>query len=119
MFRLICCSLIQCLFLALGQVFLKFALAKTGEFAWTWKFFRNCFTNWWFPASGLAMMAASVIWFYVLKRYDLSLAYPLISFSYVFGALAAVFIFHETVSPTRWIGILFIMIGVAFLSRPV
>jgi undecaprenyl phosphate-alpha-L-ara4N flippase subunit ArnE len=118
MLKLICCSVIQCAFLAAGQVFLKFALAKFGKFSWTWTFFREILTNWWFPASGLSMIAASAIWFYILKHHDLSLAYPLLSISYIFGTLAAIFIFHETVSATRWIGVLLIMLGVAFLAKP-
>jgi undecaprenyl phosphate-alpha-L-ara4N flippase subunit ArnE len=103
--------------LALGQVFLKLGLEKTERFTWTWKFFRDFFTNWCLPASGLSMIAASIIWFYILKHHDLSLAYPLISFSYIFGTLAAIFIFHETVPLTRWVGVLLIMLGVAFLAR--
>jgi undecaprenyl phosphate-alpha-L-ara4N flippase subunit ArnE len=67
--------------------------------------------------SGLSMVSATILWFYILKNNELSLAYPLISISYIFGALAAVFIFHETIPFTRWIGILFIMIGVAFLAK--
>ena len=118
MFKLIGCTVIQCLFLASGQVFLKLGLEKTGKFAWTWAFLRDFFTNGWLLVSGLSMVAASVVWFYILKHHDLSLAYPLISISYIFGTLAAVFIFHETVPLTRWIGVLFIMIGVAFLTRP-
>ena len=117
MLKLICGSIIQCAFLAAGQVFLKLGLNKTGAFSWTWAFFRDFFTNWWLLSSGLSMAAASIVWFYILKHNDLSLAYPLISISYIFGTLAAVFIFHETVPATRWIGILFIMIGIAFLTR--
>ena len=63
------------------------------------------------------MVAATILWFYILKHNDLSLVYPLISISYIFGTIAAVFIFHETVSPMRWFGVLFIMIGVAFLAK--
>jgi undecaprenyl phosphate-alpha-L-ara4N flippase subunit ArnE len=118
MLKLICCSIVQCAFLAAGQVFLKFALEKLMKFSWTWTFFRDFFTNWWFSASGLSMVAASAVWFYILKHNDLSLAYPLLSISYIFGTLAAIFIFHETVPTTRWIGVLFIMIGVAFLTKP-
>ncbi|MDR1098270.1 MAG: EamA family transporter [Tannerella sp.] len=118
MFKLICCAAVQCLFLASGQVFLKFGLEKAGKFTWTWTFFRDFLTNPWMLASGLSMVAASVIWFYILKHHDLSLAYPLVSISYIFGTLAAVYIFHETVPLTRWVGVLFIMIGVAFLTRP-
>ena len=117
MLKVLCGSLIQCAFLAAGQVFLKFGLEKIEKFSWTLKFFRDFFTNWWLLASGLSMAAASVVWFYLLKHNDLSLVYPLISMSYIFGTLAAIYFFHETVSPVRWLGVLFIMIGVAFLVR--
>ncbi|MDR1525004.1 MAG: EamA family transporter [Tannerella sp.] len=117
MLKLICASIIQCTFLAAGQVFLKIGLEKFEKFSWTWTFVRDFLTNWWILASGLSMVAASIIWFYILKHNDLSLVYPLISISYIFGTLAAVFIFHETVPPTRWIGVLLIMIGVAFLTK--
>ena len=63
------------------------------------------------------MVAATIIWFYLLKNNDLSLAYPLISIGYVFAALAAVFFLHETIPLTRWICILFIMIDVLLLTR--
>ena len=117
MLKLICLSLIQCSFLALGQVLLKFGLSRTGPFSWTLKYFRDVFTNWWLVGSGLSMIAATILWFYILKHNDLSLAYPLISISYIFGTLAAVFIFHETVPLTRWIGVCLIMLGVAFLAK--
>jgi len=117
MFKLLCCSLIQCSFLAIGQVLLKMGLGKTGPFSWTLSYFRDVFTNWWLVGSGLSMIVATILWFYILKHNDLSLAYPLISISYVFGTLAAVFIFHETVPLTRWIGVFLIMVGVAFLAK--
>jgi len=118
MLKLICCSLVQCAFLASGQVFLKLALEKMDKFSWTWQFFRAAACNWQLAASGLSMVVASLLWFYILKYNDLSLAYPLISFSYIFGTLAAIFIFHEVVPVTRWIGVLLIMVGVAFLTKP-
>jgi drug/metabolite transporter (DMT)-like permease len=31
--------------------------------------------------------------------------------------LASIFILHETVPLARWVGVLFIMVGVAFLAR--
>jgi undecaprenyl phosphate-alpha-L-ara4N flippase subunit ArnE len=106
------------MFLAGGQVFLKFAMQRLGKFEWSWAFFRDLLTNWQFGASGISMATASLLWFYIIKHYELSVAYPLISISYIFGALAAVFIFHETVPMTRWIGIVLIMVGVAFLTKP-
>jgi len=117
MFKLICLSLLQCAFLASGQVFLKFAMQRMDKFSWTWKFFGALMVNWPLLASGLSMVAASLIWFHIIKHNDLSLVYPMISLSYIFGTVAAVFIFHETVPLVRWLGVLFIMIGVAFLAK--
>ncbi len=92
-------------------------MAEIGTFSWTWKFFRQAMFSWQLLASGLSMVAASFIWFYILKHYELSLAYPLISISYIFGTLAAIFFFHETVPFTRWMGVLLIMGGVVLLTR--
>jgi len=105
------------MFLATGNVLLKIGLEKAGAFSWTWKFFRDFFANWCMVGSGLSMVAATIIWFYILKNNELSLAYPLISISYIFATLAAVLVFHETVPLTRWIGVLLIMVGVAFLAK--
>jgi undecaprenyl phosphate-alpha-L-ara4N flippase subunit ArnE len=107
------------MFLAGGQVFLKFAFARMDEFSWTWKYFSALFTNWQLAASGVSMLMASFIWFYIIKHYELSLAYPLTSMSYIFGTLAAMLIFNESVPVMRWVGVVFIMIGVAFLSKSV
>jgi len=93
------------------------AMLRMDKFSWTWKFFRELFANWQLLASGLSMGAASLLWFWIIKNHPLSIAYPLISISYIFGAIAALLIFHESIPPTRWIGIIFIMIGVAFLAK--
>jgi undecaprenyl phosphate-alpha-L-ara4N flippase subunit ArnE len=116
MLKLIFCSLLQCTILTAGQIFLKFALIRMGQFSLTWEFFKRLLINWQLLCSGLCMLFASLVWFYILKHYELSLAYPLISMSYVFGTLAAIFIFHETIPLMRWLGIFFIILGVIFLT---
>jgi undecaprenyl phosphate-alpha-L-ara4N flippase subunit ArnE len=45
------------------------------------------------------------------------MAYPMVSLSYVFGMLAALFVFHEDVSLVRWAGIFFIMLGCILIAR--
>jgi len=106
------------MFLAGAQVLLKLALERMDKFSWTSKFFQDLFVNWYLLASGISALTATLLWTYILKHYELSLAYPLTSISYIFGMLAAIFIFHEAVPTLRWVGVLFIMIGVAFLTRP-
>ncbi|MDR1865457.1 MAG: EamA family transporter [Bacteroidales bacterium] len=117
MLKLVLFSTVQSLFLALTQVFLKFGLERMSPFGFNWRFFKSALFNLPFAASGICVAAASLIWFYIVKHFELSVAYPMISISYVFGMLASVFIFHEQVSVLRWIGVGFIMTGVVFLTK--
>lgn len=70
-----------------------------------------------FIMTGLFLyVVATVVWFVVLSRADLSFAYPLQSTAYVVGMLAAWLILKEVIPVTRWIGVLIIMVGVAVVS---
>lgn len=67
--------------------------------------------------TGLALyVLATIVWFYVLSRADLSYAYPLQSLAYVLGVIAAWLIFKEVIPPTRWLGVFIIIIGVGVVS---
>ena len=67
--------------------------------------------------SGLAAYGlAMVIWLAVLAEADLSFAYPMLSLGYVFIALFSWLLFHEHVSPIRWLGIIIICFGVYLVS---
>ncbi|MBR6345798.1 MAG: EamA family transporter [Bacteroidales bacterium] len=117
MIRLIVLSLLQSFFLAGGQVFLKMGLEKSGDFQWKWSFFRSQLTNWPFLWCGISFVIATVLWMYILKKYPFSLAYPLTCICYIFGTLAAIFVFHENVSIVQWIGVILIMAGCALIVR--
>ena len=54
---------------------------------------------------------------YIVKHFAFHQAFPMVSLSYVMGMLAAVFIFHEEVPFTRWIGLAFILVGVALITK--
>ena len=117
MIRLIFLAIIQSVLLCSGQVFLKLALQKMGTFAWKWSFFGSQLTNWWWLGCGVLYGGAAVLWMHILKNFPFSRAYPLVSLSYVFGMIAAVLVFHETVPATRWIGVLLIMAGCYFVAQ--
>ena len=116
-YRLLLISVIQCLLLCGGQVLLKFALKVMGNFSWNMSFFVSQLTNWWWLGCGLCYGAATVLWMYIIKNFPFSMAYPMISMSYVFGMLAAMFIFHETIPLTRWIGVALIMLGCILVAK--
>lgn len=117
MWKIISLAIFQSAFLAGGQVFLKFALAKMKHFGWTWEFWGSLLLNWQFAACGIFFLAASLLWMFMLKHYPLSIAYPLGSLSYVFGIIAAIVFFHEDVSLTRWIGVGLIMAGCCLIAK--
>ena len=114
---LIILAIIQSLLLAGGQVLLKFALARMLPFSMSWDFWKSVFANWQFAACGLCYGAGSILWFYIVKNYPVSMAYPLVSLSYVFGMIAAIVFFNETVDLMKWIGVLLIMAGCYFIAR--
>ncbi len=109
-------ALLQSALLALGQVLLKFALGRMAPVGWTATFVKSVLLNWQFALCGITFAAAGVLWMYIVKHFPLSMAYPMVSLSYVFGMIAAIVFFHETVDITKWIGVLLIMAGCTLIS---
>lgn len=117
MWRVVFLSIIQSSLLAGGQVLLKFALQKMPAFAWTRVFWGSVLLNWQFACSGLLFGSSSILWMYIIKHYPLSVAYPMISLSYIFGLLSAMIFFHESVSVTKWLGVSFIILGCCIVAK--
>ena len=69
-------------------------------------------------AGGVACYVVSlVVWIMGLSRVPVSVAYPMLSLGYVINAVAAHYIFGESVSVTKWLGIGFIILGVWLVAR--
>ena len=117
MIKVIILTLFQCFLLASGQVCFKFAVEKIDGFRWSWIYFADLLSNWWLLASGVCLISATILWGFILKHFAFSVAYPITAFAYVFGMLAAVFIFNESVPFTRWIGVGLIVLGVFFIAK--
>ena len=68
---------------------------------------------------GMFCYAFSLIaWVMALSRVPVSIAYPMLSIGYIVTAIAAYFLFGESLGFARWLGIGFIVIGVWLISRP-
>ena len=117
MYKLILISIVQSTFLVAGQTFLKFALAKVDTMGFTWHCVKQLFWNLPFVLCGACMGVATVLWFYILRHFPFSAAYPLISISYVIGTFVSLFIFHENIPPIRYAGIALIIIGVILIVQ--
>ena len=117
MWRLLILVCIQTAFLSGGQVLLKLAMAQLPKFSWSGSYFRAVLTDWWLLACGVSFGAATVLWLYILKHFPFSQAYPLTALGYIFGMVAAIVVFGESVPLTRWIGVVLIVAGCMFIMR--
>lgn len=115
--RLIPLAVLQSLVLTMGQVLLKIALCKMLPFSWSTSFWKSVFFNWQFALCGICFALASVLWMYIIKHFPLSVSYPMVSLSYIFGMLAAILIFHESVDWTKWIGVFLIISGCILIAK--
>ena len=67
---------------------------------------------------GVACYVVSlIVWIMGLSRVDVSIAYPMLSIGYVLNALAAWYLFGESVSAQKLVGIGFIVAGVYLVAR--
>lgn len=117
MYRLLILVTIQTVFLSGGQVLLKLSMASLPKFSLTWEYFKALLTDWWLLACGMSFCVATVLWLYILKCFPFSQAYPLTALGYVFGLLAAIVVFRESVCFTQWLGVVLIVIGCFFIMK--
>ena len=105
---------------AIHFFFKKSALAET-EFSVVGlgsaiAFLKAVFSSPFLWAGLLTAATVFIIWSTILSKIDLSVAVPIASFSYILVPVVSVIFLHEQISALRWAGILFILMGVIFVS---
>ena len=69
-------------------------------------------------AVGILLYAISALfWLVVLSRTSLSVAYPMVAAGYIVVVLYSKFVFNENVKAIAWVGLVFIVIGVAITAQ--
>ena len=63
------------------------------------------------------IFGGSLFWLVVLSKWNLSLAYPLLSLSYIASLFIGAFFLHETVTPVRLAGVLVVVAGVYLITK--
>jgi drug/metabolite transporter (DMT)-like permease len=67
---------------------------------------------------GFALIfGGSLFWLVVLSKWNLSLAYPLLSLSYIASLVIGAMFLNETVTPLRVAGVLVIVAGVVLVTK--
>lgn len=64
----------------------------------------------------LSVFALFCLWITILSKIDLSVAVPVASFSYITIPLISIIFLGEKIPFLRWLGITFILLGVALVS---
>lgn len=106
---------------AAAQLFLKAGTMRIGEFAFSAE---NIIPVGWqlatqpFIVAGVGCYAISlVVWIMGLSRVPVSIAYPMLSIGYIVSAIAAWYLFGESLGPQKLFGIGFIIIGVTLVAK--
>ena len=106
---------------AAAQLFLKAGTLRIGEFAFSadnivpigWQLATQPFI-----VAGVGCYVISlVVWIMGLSRVPVSIAYPMLSIGYIVSAIAAWYLFGESLTAQKMIGIGFIVIGVYLVAR--
>ena len=63
------------------------------------------------------LVISLVVWIMGLSRVEVSVAYPLLSIGYLINAVAAWYLFGESLSALRLTGIGFIIVGVFLVAQ--
>jgi multidrug transporter EmrE-like cation transporter len=106
---------------AFGQIFLKKGMLQVGGFAirntnMLHKFI-EIFLNPWVLTGFVFYFLSSLLWLIAISRIQLSIAYPMLSISYILVLVASWFLFNEPVTLVRWSGVAVICAGVYLISR--
>lgn len=59
---------------------------------------------------------ATILWMYLLGRYEYSYIYPMMAITYVIAFLYAMIFFNETIGLEKMVGVILIIIGIIFIS---
>jgi drug/metabolite transporter (DMT)-like permease len=66
--------------------------------------------------SGLYVVS-TLLWFYLLARFDLSFIYPFLGLTFVVSLFGAALFLNETISFQRWIAVGIVGVGLFLLTR--
>lgn len=104
---------------AMAQLLLKAAMSYSAQANDGVQFLWTTHAGYWLLA-GLSCYALSMLsWLILLAKWPLSLAYPMLSLSYVLVYLGAASwpMLHESFTTTRSLGLIIVVIGVILVNR--
>ena len=104
-----------------GQLLLKMGMLRVGKFSFNISTlvhqYARILLNPFVIAGLFGFFVSMLIWLYVLSRMELSFVYPFVALNYVLILLGSYFLFKETITPLKIVGVAVIIIGVFLVAR--
>ncbi|MBI2102576.1 EamA family transporter [Candidatus Woesearchaeota archaeon] len=94
---------------AVGALFLKFSISRK-------KGYHSSLISPYLCGGLLFYGLSALLFVFALRFGDLSFLYPFAALSYVWVAFLSVYFLQERITSYRWLGILFIMMGIILLG---
>lgn len=114
-------TILTTIFIATAQVIWKIGLEKIGGFyIEKQNLFENIFRiafSVYIIGGLLLYVIATIIFFYLLNQFPISIVVPLSSISFIFSMIAGVVIFKEDVDYINWIGAAVLILGVYLTTK--
>ena len=110
--------LLVSIFIVTGQLLLKIGIGSIEEsdpsstLIYVWNLVKTPY----FILAGISLTISGLIWIYVVRSYELSLAYPLTSMSYILMLVGSYLLFDEEISLSKILGVLIIVVGIIVLT---
>jgi len=105
----------------IGQLLLKMGMLRIGKFSFDISTlvhqYIKILLNPFVIAGLVGFFVSMLIWLYVLSRMELSFAYPFVALNYVLILFGSYFLFKETITPIKIVGVVTIIIGVCLVAR--
>ncbi len=110
-------------FTVYGQIILKWRINDVGSLpeGLTDKIvflFKLLFDPWIFSGF-FAAFIASFFWMATMTKFDISFAYPFMSGAFVLVFLLSVFLFQESITWQKIVGLIFIVLGIIITSKSI
>ncbi len=121
MFKVVLLSFFTTFLVTSGQVLWKIGLEKIGGFYIAEKSilenFVTIISNGWIFSGFVVYAIATGFFMWLLSKFEISLVIPISSVAFIYSLMAGYWIFHETISPLRIVGVLCIVFGVFLVVR--
>lgn len=105
--------IVFCFFISIGQILFKYAAIENKRSGSLF----DLFTNGYFYAGILDYGLCTLFWIWILKDVPLNIAYPYVSFVFVFVPIMSWLFLGEPFGGKAIIGTILIVVGVAIVSN--